>query len=392
MVESNRVLYYLGAGASANVIPAVKGLRPRILDLIIYLKEYQFSQPLKKYFSGTDSDIAIKIKSDYSDTLDEVLDTLQWLYDNSKSAHTIDVLAKELYTKESSDFIKLKKALIIYFYFEQACLFGSKSEGYDTIQSSTIDTRYNHFISQITRKEQGKEIVLNPNVKICSWNYDVQFELNLMRIVDAGILRTKDSFQIYPNLKSINKDAIVDFSQDSFAMFKLNGTALPESSHDIPENLLTAFDNLNEDGEYNLLNFLKYYKELYKDKNSSYTLRMFNFSFEEDDSFSPKYKGAMAMLEAAKSIMKNVDILVIIGYSFPESNSKTDKLLLDLIEPKQIIIQDLTPESILEKLFRRCPTLKKFVDNSGSNKDNPKVEINLSTDVETFYMPDDLLS
>ena len=42
MSDKNQVLYYLGAGASANAIPVINGMRNRIKDLINYLKKQNF--------------------------------------------------------------------------------------------------------------------------------------------------------------------------------------------------------------------------------------------------------------------------------------------------------------------------------------------------------------
>lgn len=388
MSDKNQVLYYIGAGASANAIPVINGLRYRIKDLINYLKKYQFTEELGIYFSEEDTDITREIKGPFNEILDEIISNLEWLYTESEVCQTIDVLAKELYVSQSSDYIRLKKALITYLFFEQTSVFQAEIGDYKVLSSKKVDTRYSQFIANLIEEDDmgGK---LKSNVKICSWNYDVQFELNLMRINKEGLLRTKLKHKIYPNINSINKSEIVDYDKNSFALFKLNGTAIPEKSLEIPDVLITPFDNYVND-EVSLLDFLKFYKDLYYKNNSSYTLKLLNFSFEKDGGYSEKYKGYKALFEAIENTLDEIGVLIVIGYSFPDFNSKIDFQLLDKIRPKEIIIQDMYPDEILDRLFTRCPNLKFHVDSPGS-KNSPKVTVKKLSQVQAFHYPSQYL-
>jgi hypothetical protein len=388
MSDKNQVLYYIGAGASANALPVIDGMRDRIKDLIIYLKKYQFNEDLGLYFSEDDTDDTREIKGPFNEILDDVIANLEWLYTESEVCKTIDVLAKELYMAKSPYYTKLKKALITYLFFEQTTMFEAEIDKYMMLSSKKIDVRYSQFIASLF-EEDDKGGKLKSNVKICSWNYDVQFELNLMRINKDGLLRTKLLHKIYPNINSINKSKIVDYDKDSFALFKLNGTAIPEKSLEIPDVLITPFDNYVND-EVSLLNFLKFYKDIYYKNNSSYTLRLLNFSFEKEGGFYEKYKGHQALFDAIENTLDEIEVLIVIGYSFPDFNSKIDTQLLDKIRPREIIIQDIYPDEILDRLYTRCPNLKFHVDSPGT-KDSPKVIVRKMSQVQDFHYPSQYL-
>jgi hypothetical protein len=388
MSDKNQVLYYIGAGASANALPVIDGMRDRIKDLIIYLKKYQFNEDLGLYFSEDDTDDTREIKGPFNEILDDVIANLEWLYTESEVCKTIDVLAKELYMAKSPYYTKLKKALITYLFFEQTTMFEAEIDKYMMLSSKKIDVRYSQFIASLF-EEDDKGGKLKSNVKICSWNYDVQFELNLMRINKDGLLRTKLLHKIYPNINSINKSKIVDYDKDSFALFKLNGTAIPEKSLEIPDVLITPFDNYVND-EVSLLNFLKFYKDIYYKNNSSYTLRLLNFSFEKEGGFYEKYKGHRALFDAIENTLDEIEVLIVIGYSFPDFNSKIDTQLLDKIRPREIIIQDIYPDEILDRLYTRCPNLKFHVDSPGT-RDSPKVIVRKMSQVQDFHYPSQYL-
>jgi hypothetical protein len=366
----------------------IDGMRDRIKDLINYLKKYQFNEDFGLYFSGDDTDVTREIKGPFNEILDEVIANLEWLYTESEVCKTIDVLAKELYMSKSPYYTKLKKALITYLFFEQTTMFEAEIDKYMMLSSKKIDIRYSQFIASLFEEDDtgGK---LKSNVKICSWNYDVQFELNLMRVNKDGLLRTKLMHKIYPNIDSINKSKIVDYDKNSFALFKLNGTAIPEKSLEIPDVLITPFDNYIND-EVSLLNFLKFYKDIYYKNNSSYTLRLLNFSFEKEGGFYEKYKGHQALFDAIENTLDEIEVLIVIGYSFPDFNSKIDTQLLDKIRPREIIIQDIYPDEILDRLFTRCPNLKFHVDSPGT-KDSPKVIVKKMSQVQDFHYPSQYL-
>lgn len=294
---------------------------------------------------------------------------------------TIDVLAKQLHDVESSDYNKLKKALITYFYFEQSIDFKSSSNDFDDLSITGIDKRYSQFISNLSSNYEGTYI-LNNNVKICSWNYDSQIELELKSILDDGIINIKHRFQIYPNFKSYGKTKIENYDQSKFAVFKLNGTALPHSI-DIPEKKITPFDSTEGDEEH-ILSYLKFYDENFQN-NSSPILKLFNFSFENNRESLFK-NSPENIISKAKSSILNSDFLIIIGYSFPDVNRVIDNFLLNDLRPNKIVIQDKDPYKILQKLKSICPDLSFFIEHTKS-KDYPKVQVELDSQIDTFYIP-----
>ncbi len=155
-----------------------------------------------------------------------VLEDLRWLIREAVHHETFDTLAKKYYLlNDYGSLKKLKTTLIVYFTLSQLCRLPIfPGSGLSGPIYPLVDKRYDSFIAAIAEKNGGK-LQLSGNVKIITWNYDLQLELSLKRYVSKKILEIKDEFQIFPNDHSfeVRDGNLIDLNR--FGVVKLNGNA-----------------------------------------------------------------------------------------------------------------------------------------------------------------------
>jgi hypothetical protein len=372
MSKKSQIVYFLGAGASAQSIPVIEGLRPRLLDLSFFLKNYLNTNLNESAFEI----LPEKLKNN-QDVLLHLYDEIIWLYEVSEFHQTIDTLAKKFYIQESDDLLRLKRALIVYFYFEQAILFPSNRDlsrpNKSGVDDSILDKRYDNLIASIAYRETGN-IKIKSHIKIVTWNYDIQIELAIKNYIEENLNTIKIKNNIHPNTSSYNSDSGV-LDLDGFAVYKLNGNAFLDPGLDIDKiNADTPHDSTNFHKEKPILigEFLEQYQSLFPDnamKNIS-AFKYFNFAWEADNSYVPKFIGHKLVIKNARNVLKNARVLIIIGYSFPYFNAEIDKEIFADCWPEQIIFQDFEPEKIKNRLFEMVPKFKGPI-----SRDNPKIEL-----------------
>jgi len=119
---------------------------------------------------------------------------------------SIDTFAKKLYIKnEQHNLLRLKATLSCYFLILQGL--------------NNVDQRYDTFFASITNKDENENVILPDNIKIISWNYDIQFE---------------KAFNIYlDNIKYLSTQLQAppitggrfEFDYSKFGIIRLNGIA-----------------------------------------------------------------------------------------------------------------------------------------------------------------------
>lgn len=356
---SENITYYFGAGASAQAIPTIEGLRDRFLDLTFLLKKYLN----ENHNSDSRKNICEHIWNQQK-ALNNVIEDLLWLYDESESHQTVDTLARKFYVQDANDSLKrLKRALITYFYFEQNIQFPSYDENLDCkmLYKEKIDKRYDALIATICDKDESGNVVMKNNVKIITWNYDIQIDLCLMNYSKKSIGETKNGYNIHPNINSYNKLNETLFETTNFGVLKLNGNAFLDSNYFKANHLNLNLYNLDQDhfkedsiiGKYLLCYNTRFPNgELPNDDCFKY----FNFAWEKLD--SEKYLGYSSVVKTAIELADKTDVLIIVGYSFPFFNSETDRVILEQMSPKKIIIQDKNPDLIEARLKALIPKFR----------------------------------
>ena len=125
--------------------------------------------------------------------------------------------------------------------------------------------------------------------------------------------------------------------------------------------------------------------------NSTLCKPAISFSWEEGTT-------TKAVFDEAVNIMKNTEILVVIGYSFPYFNREVDRILLnEKNAPKlrKVYVQDIEPDNIIETIkgFREngwSKYAKQFNDNLSISWDERKFPFIAIKNLDQFHMPHEL--
>ena len=124
MINKNQITYLFGAGASFHAIPTIDRLNDRIDNLIKYLTDKKENAENENSNIFLDTNLKENI-----DILINIIEELEWLNYESEYHQTVDTLAKKFYVqKDDKSLCRLKRALIIYFFFEQNVPFPNYSD------------------------------------------------------------------------------------------------------------------------------------------------------------------------------------------------------------------------------------------------------------------------
>jgi hypothetical protein len=374
---AKKITYLLGAGASANAIPVVSDMYFRIKEIIEFLNKRSLGKGIiEGMLTGTVSVNTL----DYVGKFDGIINDLKWLSHEAESYPSIDTLAKTLYLSGDEKYHRLKSCLIVYFILEQFTnipSYPNKNKGYHFAKNS-IDKRYSNFIASIGKKV-NQDFILNSDIKILSWNYDLQIELSLRNIVNDRIHLIKQNHEIHPNANSYNSVTTV-IKDNHFAVVKLNGNAVWDTI-DAKNNRYTIFDDTTTNP---ILKFLDYYQNYQKgiDGHRQYL----NFSWEAlDNNSNGNYHGYKGIISESEKIAAETEILVVIGYSFPNFNREMDSRLFNKMgNLRKVYIQDKFPENIKTTMVGAFKKLQKISPTSWSP------EIILEKNTDQFIVPFEL--
>ncbi len=379
-----KITYLLGAGASANTIPIVSQMNARIAKIQTLLKG--FSTGMNPQNSPQELHINHSILNSWQ------LD-LKWLLDEVGLYFSLDTLARKYYlTANFRNLERLKWCIVLYFTIEQ--LLYLHSDKMDEFEKKIIDNRYDSFFATIGQIRPDKSVELNTNIKILSWNYDVQIELSLKRFFnELSLINIKDAFHIHPNKNSVDAMEKQIFDSNKFGVVKLNGNAI--WTRNIDENDISIFDSsLNDERSYtkkvkdfNYREGIAYLVNEYSlwksDTWSDNFIKYFNFAWENKnkDHYST-YKGHDNIIREAERIASETEILVVIGYSFPIFNREIDnRLFKSMNHLEKVYIQDIEPEKIkatIENAFN--------IRSKGIGDKN----IQLNSNINQFVIPYEL--
>lgn len=329
MNDIPNITYFLGAGASANALPVINEL-PKRLDIfksVLNSRLRNIGGPIiysEKHFM--DSGINL--------IADKLINDIDWAIEEISAHSTVDTLAKRLYLirNKHDELIKLKKVLYIYFLFEQGYNFG---EIRDNVNKEIPDKRYDSLIAT-TISNNIDDLSIPGNIKVITWNYDIQFEIAFQRyLLGQSFDEIQRRLQVLPTFKNSN------FDYNKFSIVHLNGIInqvydwASISMKEIKERA-SKLELLKT--EY-LGRICKIYNELGNDK-----LQYLTYSWEDPSNFHLTISEKNNIIQIAMEILRNTDILIVIGYSFPIFNRNIDKDLMKSLNKnvQRIYIQDTT--------------------------------------------------
>lgn len=335
----NKVVYLLGAGASANALPVVNALPERMRKMADYLDQRISEINENESVERATTELSRKKHCQ------NLITGLRSLAEEAQKSASIDTLAKKHYLRKGLEELKrLKLLLCTYFSLEQA--------------NTPADFRYDAFLAAILESQiRG----FPDNLRILSWNYDMQFEYAYSGYSNSMEISTNQVM-----LNTAQKNTHNEIELNKFSIVKLNGTAsLYQKSFRNQfyfTNKITS--GLNIDVIREIID--GYATCSIRDDVST----LLSFAWERE------IAGATT-LENAKIAASNATTLVIIGYSFPLFNRSIDKIISDQMPSlSKVYIQ--APEEHAKGIKERFLALR----------NNPaSVHVSLHTNTEQFLIP-----
>lgn len=350
--KGKKVVYLLGAGASANALPIVRGLPAAMRR-----------QPawINSLFSSTRESPAMGM---YKGKLEKIAD-------ESERYGSLDTYARALYMlKNESEFADLKIHLGLFFILEQAIeerTYAGGREDTKPEEKDQIDKRYMTWLAQI----QDDDGIFSPRVRILSWNYDLQIEhaVGLYQgISNLSAIHQRKGFSIYPPSLSV-----LHTPQADPTLIHLNGVAGHLSKGGNVEALYSGLLG-GRPGQliHHILQY--YFKYCAGDKAVLGSMGpSINFAWESSD--IPK-----AGVEIAKKYMQEAEVLVVIGYSFPPFNRSVDLELIDAFRKNKNVRIHIQNPNMTPENFRHLMGITSATQPS----------IAVDTDKSQFYLPPEL--
>ncbi|HBD95745.1 MAG: hypothetical protein A2096_12655 [Spirochaetes bacterium GWF1_41_5] len=302
-------------GASAKAVPTVEKF-PEFLENFSKDIEKKTIFSIEKFLNENTvyklrpEETRKKIQCD----IDDILKNL------TNGFRTIDTYAKFLYLTDNEKYHTVKSILNISLLINHF--------------RSSIDNRYFSFLTTLLEKESNK-LQFKHDIHIITWNYDLQWEFALMK------LRGIQSLTDIENYLGTDNDA-----EFHLPLYRLNGKIGYQMSGETPMPILEEIDFENDPlANYNE-RILRFYLNTHNNSAKSY----FQFAWEDNKERA----------QACKRLAET-DILIVIGYSFPDFNREIDRQLFKAFLPnlpgkqKTLVIQNT--EKNIKNVKERCENI-----------------------------------
>ena len=335
----NNVTYLFGAGASIGALPILKNMPSSMAEQIIFLKNKN-----QTLINDTNTKIII------TDEETEYISDLEWLMTNCGKHASVDTFARKLFVNEKySDFLKLKNCLSVYFLIEQL--------------RNDIDSRYDAFLAALleTRTRMPK------NIKILSWNYDMQFEMAYQLFTDElGLHNAQSKLGVFHKFNDNWR------AGNEFGIYKINGSSIAYAN-DNSRNQYTYADTKGRELTINVLQgIFKSYIEFKKNPNKY--INGLSFAWEKENNLI----NGNDIVSIAKKQTIDTNVLIIIGYSIPFFNRQIDRdLIRNMAKLRKVYFQSKEPLALIERFF----SIRDDIDKSNL------IPIE---DCNQFYIPNEL--
>lgn len=235
---------------------------------------------------------------------------------------TIDSYARELWLRnDMQEFSHVELLLTIFFILEQII--------------HKPDIRYKNFLSKVASKDIACDVLtLAKEISILSWNYDNQIELAYRQFFGDNYSFIRENFGIY-DVKGDERNKII---HKRSRIIKLNGTANftnVEDWFDLSGN--------NTIDETVLTTILERYNTCIQRKLCDGMIRL-NFAWEK------RWSEDM-LTNKIPQLVHDAQILIVIGYTFPDYNREIDRIILEnMSNLKSIFIQDPLAEDVKQSI------------------------------------------
>ncbi len=343
-----KVLYMLGAGASAKALPMVSQIAGRLAEHIELLASTMLQVQFTAHFTT-------EPRLSFQQVLDQYLADVRKLREMAAVHESIDTYAKKLFLKGKpfhEELFRLKVALSMFMAYEQA-------------KRAEHERRYDGFFASILSEEDGL-LRIPEDVLILNWNYDQMLGHAFKEYTQSGQFHECHAqLRVFP-LHEVN-------SNEPCSVVHLNGMfAYQEKDHQFHPIITTK---RGEDLEI-ISDMLRYYYRAHHKEGDPLFRRMdahlMRFAWEGNQQHRRAFASVLNRLLEVKA-------LVIIGYSFPFFNREFDRQILHWLGSlERIYIQ--APDGAAQDIGR---TIKA----SGISKE---VQIEYYTNTDKFLLPREL--
>jgi len=319
MIDKPKITYLLGAGASWFSCPILKEQGEKMIELA------------KSYFKNPDL-IFDKIPSDLTENQSLIWD-IGYFGEKSLKFGTIDTYAKKLNLNNShSELTRLKLAVSVFFTIWQLTDDKTFKRRNDTVLDE-IDRRYISLMASIIQTKSQNSNKIKENIRFVTWNYDLQLEFAFKSFCHDTLT--------WENISQDLKFRINDNKTSSLEICHLNGYHGFYKTSNKEHHILDRSNSRNINDIIDDISFVA-------ESQSRGTLDItnhINYAWEENDL-------AIASREEAKRIFSATDILIIIGYSFPNFNKGIDKALFKQLKGRKTKVYFQDPNASVVFLYQ----------------------------------------
>ena len=328
MKQKPNITFFLGAGASYHACP----IWGEQAEKMVYLARNYFNQP-KENFSEL-----------YPSGLNE-RDLIVWFigYFGSKALKfgTIDTYAKKLNLNSSVDELaRLKLAVSVFFTIWQLTD-DTTIKSRENLEMEFVDRRYINLLAAVIERKYDTELKIKENINFVSWNYDLQVEYAFKAFhrdtVKLDYLIQNANFSISESYGKPLKICHLNGYHGFYQHGHITKNGLPRERHFLDRSKSNQINDILDE-----LSFLN----TSQDRGKIDITNHINYAWESND-IADKTR------EEAKRIFSETDILVIIGYSFPNFNKEIDMQLFRLLKGRETTIYYQDPnasESFIHQL------------------------------------------
>jgi len=369
----NKLLYITGAGASYYRVPVVADLR-QSLEKFVFVLDW-LKKIIESGRSTKSRDSSGPIENEMG-LLNDFLSKARLLSRNANNHATIDTYAKKLFfQKNETELYDLKVIFGVFLLYLQAQRvrysndptfeYGIKTDVTEIVDEdftfdTPVDERYDTWFASLMKSKEfqigaipTKFPAIPENIKMLSWNYDIQLErayfgfVGDQRIV-GGHIRDKNQF------------------------LQINGSCLFEGLLRVEHSEI--LNKVFSCGDFRTYDALRLYGLL----NSKAIIPGIRFAWDSET------KDRLKMLTP----FTESNILVIVGYSFPYFNRETDiEIFSQLPNLERIYIQGL--EKDLDGINKRLGSILNLrSDGTGRGMQTIKSVVWVK-DLNSFFIPDE---
>ena len=294
-LKKPKITYFLGAGASYSACPIWSEQGNKMIELALI------------YFSA-EREYFLKRPNKIIDHAQMIIWDIGHFGLMASKFGTIDTYAKKLHLNKSHALLsRLKLSVSVFFTVWQL----TDDQGFKSRKNGKfeeIDKRYISLFASILDSTSSTDIRIKDNIRFVSWNYDLQLEHTFKSFNEDNL-----SWEFI--FRNLNFKAGIQENK-SLDICHLNGYHGFYNVKDKEEHFLdsTEYKSIKEIAES--LSFLYSSHR----SNGFSLMNHINYAWEQNPI-------ANKTREEAQKIFSETDILIIIGYSFPNFNKEIDKEL-----------------------------------------------------------------